>query len=411
MIYRADIIWAGRGQIIRDGGIHVQKGRIVQLGPFKELRLDNERVQELHDTILLPAFANAHTQLDLSHLRGRLHPGTGFVEWIETVSAGRQGPHGEGRSIRKGLAQVIGGGTVAVGDISVSGKSAEILHTHGLVHSIVFLEVSGFRPADAQRTIDALRRRIEGLMHGKSVRLGISPRSPYAVSLELFGKCIKLGEELDLPMAIHAAESIAEAEFLMYGTGSIRTLMEKRESLPPNWTPPGKRPIPYLQEIGALERSPLLIHCCEVDSDDAAIIARHGCSVAYSPRSSAFFGHAADSLYTLLDAGVNVALGTNGLASNRSLSMLDEMRFLKLRHPDLGWEQIVQMATTGAAQALGIWGGGVLGVYLPADIVAVDPAGGRDLGQKILGEGSSVEFVLRAGRILKKRTTAKKVLV
>ncbi len=82
-------------------------------------------------------------------------------------------------------------------------------------------------------------------------------------------------------------------------------------------------------------------------------------SVVYCPRSHEFFGHEKHPVRQLLDAGINVALGTDSLASNSSLSMIDEMRFLAKKRKDLTLEEIFQMATRNGAAALGF--AGVLG--------------------------------------------------
>ena len=131
--------------------------------------------------------------------------------------------------------------------------------------------------------------------------------------------------------------------------------------------------------------------------------------MAYCPRSNAFFRRPTDSLHKLLEAGVNVALGTDSLASNDSLSMLDEMRFVKERHPHLDWETVLEMGTVNAARALGIRQGGVLKIGLPADITAIKPADAPALPSQILGEGSSVIFAMRAGRRLRKPVISRRI--
>ena len=409
MILKAETIWPGRGRVIRDGGIKIEEGIVTEIAPFADIARGRERVQNLGNAILLPAFVNAHTHLDLSHLKGKTEKGSRFEQWLKTVAKARAMTLFETRSVRRGIAEVIAGGATAVGDISVSGKSAALIHKHGLLESVVFCEVLGFDPADAGRKLERLRAGIEGMQDGKHVRLGISPHAPYSVSAELFRGCAALARELDLPMAIHAAESPSEVEFLASGTGELRELLESVGMIPKNWQPPGKRPIHYLDDLGVLKCSPMLIHCYQVDESEAAVIESRGCSVAYCPRSNAFFRRPTDSLHKLLEAGVNVALGTDSLASNDSLSMLDEMRFVKERHPRLDWETVLEMGTINATRALGIRQGGVLKIGQPADITAIKPADAPALPSQILGEGSSVIFTMRAGRRLRKPVISRRI--
>jgi cytosine/adenosine deaminase-related metal-dependent hydrolase len=117
--------------------------------------------------------------------------------------------------------------------------------------------------------------------------------------------------------------------------------------------------VPYLEVLGVLERSPLLVHCNYVDANSVAAIQKSRCSVVYCPRSHAYFGHEAHPVRQLLDAGVNVALGTDSLASSDSLSLLDEMRFLFRTRKDLRCGEVFQMATLNGAASLHF--GGVLG--------------------------------------------------
>ena len=125
------------------------------------------------------------------------------------------------------------------------------------------------------------------------------------------------------------------------------------KSLPENWTPPGLDPVSYLEQSGVLESPVLLIHCNYLDGDSMRKILSSRSSVVYCPRSHNFFGHTNHPVRELLDLGVNVALGTDSLASNDSLSVLDEMRFLFQSRKDLKAEEIFRMATLNGAAALG----------------------------------------------------------
>jgi cytosine/adenosine deaminase-related metal-dependent hydrolase len=157
----------------------------------------------------------------------------------------------------------------------------------------------------------------------------------------------------------HVAETRQEVEFLISGTGEIREFLAGLGALPQDWKPPGREPVRYLDELGVLDPDSVLVHCNHLDEDALARIRSRGCSVIYCPRSHAFFRHEAHPVRQLLDAGVNVALGTDSLASNESLSILDEMRFLFRNRKDLKCDEIIRMATWNGAVALNF--GGVVG--------------------------------------------------
>lgn len=400
MILKADAIWAGRGKTLRHGAVRVDRHTVSEIIDADRLAAPGEHVQDLGNTVILPGLVNAHTHLDLSHLKGKLIKGSPFPQWLKRVARARALSFFEGRHIRSGVAEVVAGGAVAVGDVSVSGKSAFVLHESGLAGSIVYCEVIGINPAKAGQAADHMRRKIELLQQQGAVRLGISPHAPYSVSPELFEQCLRLCISHKLPMAIHVAETESEVEMLTEGTGELRELLETYDLLPPDWRPPGKRPVKFLHDLGILDAKPLLIHCNHIDDSEASLIAKAGCTVCYCPRSNAFFRRTAGSLDKLLGAGVKVAIGTDSLASNDSLSMLAEMKFLKSNCPDLDWETIFEMATINGARALGIPYGGLLGEGLAADITAVEAAGSGDPVQGIFARGAAVRLTMADGRTL-----------
>jgi cytosine/adenosine deaminase-related metal-dependent hydrolase len=98
----------------------------------------------------------------------------------------------------------------------------------------------------------------------------------------------------------------------------------------------------------------VLAHGNYLDDDDIALIAKRGASVAYCPRTHAAFGHDGHPFERLLAAGVNVCVGTDGLASNPSLSVLDELRFVRGRSERVSGATLLEMGTIRGARALGM---------------------------------------------------------
>ena len=116
----------------------------------------------------------------------------------------------------------------------------------------------------------------------------------------------------------------------------------------------------------------LLAHVNYINDEELHALAQTNHSVAYCPRSHRFFNHPEHPFRRMLTNGINVCLGTDSLASNSSLSILDEMRFLYRNFPDLPPPTILKMATLNAARALG-WHDkiGSLTPSLDADLVAI----------------------------------------
>jgi cytosine/adenosine deaminase-related metal-dependent hydrolase len=164
-----------------------------------------------------------------------------------------------------------------------------------------------------------------------------------------------------------------------------------------------------------LERGPLLIHCVRVDAQDIGIMARHRCSVAHCPASNAKFGHGVAPLLPLVAAGIRVGMGSDSVASNNRMDILDEARLAVLihrastqRHDAFGAHQALELATIGGARALGIDARtGSLDVGKDADLAAfkIDIPRTTPLGDPYATAifalpGRSAELVTVRGKVL-----------
>jgi 5-methylthioadenosine/S-adenosylhomocysteine deaminase len=259
-----------------------------------------------------------------------------------------------------------------------------------------------------------LEDRIEALRVEQTdlVSLGVSPHAPYTVSDPLYDAAARFANSRALPLAMHIAESQAEFDIVTRGTGDFAEGWKSR-GIPVS--PRARSPITLLEERGALERGPLLIHCVRVDPEDIATIARHHCSVAHCPASNAKFGHGIAPLLPLLAAGIRVGIGSDSVASNNRMDILDEARLSVLihraaarRHDAFGAHDALQLATIGGARALGIDARvGSLEVGKDADLAAFSttsprtiPVGDPYSAAIFALPGRSAELVTVRGRVL-----------
>jgi 5-methylthioadenosine/S-adenosylhomocysteine deaminase len=229
-----------------------------------------------------------------------------------------------------------------------------------------------------------LRAQLAGLRYLETplVRLGVSPHAPYTVSDELFRAAARLAEDDRLPIAVHVAESELEHRLVVDAAGAFADGLRRRGI---GVEPRGASPVRLLDRLGVLERKPLLIHCVRVDGDDVRAIAASGASVAHCPASNAKLGHGVAPLDELLAAGIPVGLGSDSMASNNRMDILDEARLALLgqrmrtsSNETPAAADVLELATLGGARAIGMHAlVGSLEEGKQADLAAfaLDPAG------------------------------------
>jgi cytosine/adenosine deaminase-related metal-dependent hydrolase len=186
-----------------------------------------------------------------------------------------------------------------------------------------------------------------------TIRPGLGPHAPYTAGVEVFLAARRAADARGWPLTAHLHETEDEIAFTERGEGTLHTWMSRLRILPAGWRPAGVRPIRMLADAGFFSGPVLVAHANYLTDDDIAILAASGSSVAFCPRSHAFFKHTDHPWRRLLAAGVNVCLGTDSLASSPSLSVLDEARFLFARG-GADPQVLLEMATRCGARALGL---------------------------------------------------------
>jgi 5-methylthioadenosine/S-adenosylhomocysteine deaminase len=216
---------------------------------------------------------------------------------------------------------------------------------------VVYQEVFGPHPDQCRASLDGLQTRIAELRRFESprIRLGVSPHAPYTVNETLFQAVMELARRQDLPVAVHIAESPAEAEFLLRGTGAFADAWNGRQIPLP--TLRGSSPIAWLEASGALGPLTLCIHAVQVDASDIALLARRGCAIAHCPGSNLRHGHGDAPLAAFLEAGLRVGVGTDSVASVGRLDLLAEARRAR-KLAGLSADAALALCTLEAARAL-----------------------------------------------------------
>jgi 5-methylthioadenosine/S-adenosylhomocysteine deaminase len=404
---------------IENGTVVESDGIISYVGPRSAAPSGQD--YDLGDAILLPGLVNTHTHLELTAMRGFLED-CRFAYWIDRLRQSRNEIMDQESlldSARFGIVEGLEAGITTYADTCSSGVAMQAMREAG-VRGVMYQEVFGPDPSQATIAMRELEDRVEALGREQTelVSLGVSPHAPYTVSDPLYDAAAKFAHARKLPLAMHIAESQPEFDIVARGTGDFAERWQSR-GIPVS--PRARSPIALLEERGALDRGALLIHCVRVDADDIAIIARRSCSVAHCPASNAKFGHGIAPLLPLLAAGINVGIGSDSVASNNRMDILDEARLSVLihraatrRHDAFGAHEALQLATIGGARALGIEARvGSLEVGKDADLAAFNTDSARTIP---VGDpystaifalpGRSAELVAVKGRVLVERGRA-----
>lgn len=362
---------------LRNGTVVEQDGRIAYVGPRKGAPSGGDDI-DLGDVMLLPGLVNAHCHLELTAMRGFLD-GLGFREWIVRLTLARRAvltPDMLLDAARLGVDEGLQYGITTFADTGDTGAGFDAMLERG-ARGLCYREVFGPDPAQCDEAVAALDAKVAEMQERATslVGVGVSPHAPYTVSDALFRATASLARARKLPLAVHIAESEAESQLVERASGEFAEAFRARGL---DVSPRARTPIALLESLGVLDARALLIHCVRVDADDIGAIARHDCPVAHCPASNAKLGHGIAPLAALLAAGVRVGVGTDSVASNDRMDLLDEARLASLfataregRHDALGAERALELATLGGARALGLDGEiGTLEVGKAADLTA-----------------------------------------
>ncbi len=418
-VYQADWVLPITAPPIYQGAIAIEGSQIVFVGTQSELALNPQftrlEVNDFGEAALLPGLVNTHTHLELTLMRGFLE-NLSFRDWILKLTKTkyeRLSDEDLAVSATLGAAEAIRAGVTCVADTGDSRAPFDALIESGL-RGIAFREAFGPDRAVASESLEQLKAKVARMRDGETalVCVGVSPHAPYTVSAELFCRVIEYARLESLDVAIHTAESPAEQALLLSGTGDFAERLALRGIA---WKAPGVSTIKYFARLGVLDAAPLLIHCVQVDDEDIELISRHQGRIAHCPKSNAKLGHGIAPLAKFIRAGIRVGLGTDSVASNNRLDLMDEALVGSLLHratekkfnaPTA--DEMLQLMTIDGARALRMDPLiGSLEVGKQADFIAIDlsqahHAPVHDPVTAILFSASAndVRFTMVAGRVL-----------
>ena len=360
-----------RGKVFENCSVAVHRGEIIALVPTATAtnRFSANETLELNKHVVMPGLVNAHCHAAMSLMRGfaddlpldcwlKDHIWPAENKWVT--------PGFVADGVELAIAEMLESGTTCFSDMYYfPEQTAEIAHRVG-IHCQVAFPVLDFATAWATNADECIRK---GLALHDTYRsidlidLGFGPHASATVSDAALKRIATLAGELQVPVHIHLHETEAELE---------ASLKSRR-----------KRPIEHLFDLNLLTPQTRCVHMTQLVDSDIELLQRTGAGVVHCPQSNLKFASGLCPVQTLLDAGVNVGLGTDGAASNNGLQMLAELNVAaligKIAAGDaaaVSATDALTMATLGSARVLGL--GDRIGSIEPgkqADLTAIEFTG------------------------------------
>ena len=344
--FTARWVFPASGVPLANGTITIRGEMIESVDPHGVRTPD----EDLGNAAIVPGFVNPHTHLDLSGARGLIPPTDldHFTDWLRGVIAYRQFRTFEQTQsdIRTGLAECLKFGTTLIGDIAAEGASWDAV-SEAKTRSVVFREMIGLSEERAASAVKAGRDWFDSRVESSTLRAGLSPHSPYSARWNLFPSAGQIVRVKKRPTAIHLAEWRAEIDLIESQRGPLVAFLKELNA----WDKDGLSKKLTGVMKGCDQRQPkLFIHCNHLAPSTR--IPRNS-TIVYCPRTHAAFRHPPHPFREFLHRGVRVCLGTDSLASNPDLDILEEARFVHAMYPDFPGDALLKMIALSGAEALG----------------------------------------------------------
>jgi len=329
--------------------------------PAKEFAQKHPNLKQIDATgkIVMPGLINTHTHVAMALLRG-ISDDVPLMEWLEQhiwPIEGKMGYQEVLDGAKLGILEMLMGGTTTFVDMYPYEEAVAEAAENAGIRALVCPCPMDFRMEHFENDWRQVQKRFSG---SRTVSMWMGPHAIYTLTDKNLQRSISLSKELGIGSHVHLAETQTEQDNCA--------------------AQHGMSPTEYLEKQGLFTTKTLAAHCVVMSDHDIEILAKNGVSVAHNPQSNMKLASGIAPVKKMLDAGVNVAIGTDGASSNNDLDMWEEMRTASLLQKASTLDPCaipaytaLQMATVNGAKAIGREG--ELGVIAPnafADIILVD---------------------------------------
>ncbi len=336
-------------RVLPDCDVLVKGNKLAKVG--REIKVKAETEINARGKILLPGLINTHTHAAMTLLRG-YGEGLGLNDWLQKKIWPAE------KKLR--AADVYAGSLLACAEMARSGTTAfNDMYYHPL-ECAKAVEKAGLRATlaipmldflgDADKQVRQTRNLIARRTKTERVQWAVAPHAIYSCSRELLEKTVALASESNALVHTHLSETRGEASTILQQTG--------------------RKPAFYLNSLGAVNKRLLAAHCTWLDLTEIELFAKARAAISLNPVSNFKLASGIAPARRMVENGCIVSLGTDGAASNNSLSMLETMKFAALAY-GLSAQEALDMATLGGARALHLNAGSIEEGRL-ADFILID---------------------------------------
>ncbi|HNB51497.1 MAG TPA: amidohydrolase [Anaerolineales bacterium] len=352
------------------GAVAIQGDSITLVGPEADLRaqVTAQEVVDCQGKILMPGLVNAHTHVPMTLLRGLaddLRLDVWLLGYMMPVEREFVSPDFVRLGTKLACAELIRSGVTMFNDMYYFEEDVAKATAEAGVRAVCGQTVLKFPSPDADSYEESLalaRNFIQTWKNHPLIVPAVAPHAPYTCTKEILRSCASLAAEFDVPLHIHISETALEVEN-----------SRKDHGIPV---------VPYIREHNIFDAKVIAAHCVHIDNGEIRTIKRYNAGVAHNPSSNLKLSSGVAPVVKMLEAGVNVGIGTDGPSSNNDLDMFEEIRLASFLAKGMSGDPTVVSAPIALAMgtrlgARALHAGKIAGSLEPgkrADLILVDVA-------------------------------------
>lgn len=350
----ASYIFTGKGKLLKNGILIIDDSGIVIDVVDTKGNLTEISSLEQYNGILCPGFVNAHCHLELSYMQGMLTKTTNIAGFVNQMLLKRDGFEGDiFEEIAKADNEMQLNGIVACGDIC-NGEDSFITKTKSKIKYYNFIEILGLKEETASNRIAKAKQIAKVSIESKAGLSSISPHASYSVSEKLFKEIKQTAEDNKSVISFHNQESKEEDGLFAEEKNELYKFLENFGLNQNTFPTTNKSSFASIAQYLPQNNNILFVHnvftnCNDIETANKLFPNRYW---VFCPKSNLYISNTLPNISLFKNENDKICIGTDSLASNDTLSIIDELKVLQQNFPDLSIENLLQWSTLNGAKAL-----------------------------------------------------------